>query len=99
MQNILLNSTQLFLKEVLSSYNIDPSIADPPVIIESSIYGDKAPQFINFAAPVMTLTIIFMLAIGLTSLMFILEKKKGLLERSWIAGVTAIEIILSHIIV
>ncbi|CAF3580506.1 unnamed protein product [Rotaria sp. Silwood1] len=99
MQSIILNSTEVFLKEVLSSYKIDPSIADPPVIIENPLYGNIVPQFLNFAAPGMMISIIFFLAIGLTALIFVVEKKEGLLERSWIAGVTTIEVMLAHIIV
>ncbi|CAF1478403.1 unnamed protein product, partial [Rotaria sordida] len=98
MQTALINSTELFLKEVLSSYKIDPSIADPPVILETPLYGSLVPQFLNFAAPGMMTSIIFFLAIGLTALIFVIEKKEGLLERSWIAGVTTIEVMFAHII-
>jgi hypothetical protein len=45
------------------------------------------------------ISIIFFLAIGLTALIFVGEKKEGLLERSWIAGVTTIEVMISHVIV
>ncbi len=47
----------------------------------------------------MMISIIYFLAIGLTGLMFVVEKKEGLLERSWISGVTTVEIMLSHMIV
>jgi hypothetical protein len=43
------------------------------------------------------ITIMFTLSIGLTALMFVLEKKEGLLERNWVAGVSTIEIMSSHI--
>jgi hypothetical protein len=98
MQNILLNSTQLFLREVLSSYKVDPALAEPPVIIETSIYGIKVERFLNFAALGMMISIIFFLAIGLTALIFVVEKKEGLLEHSWIVGVTTVEVNLAHII-
>ncbi|CAF1508387.1 unnamed protein product, partial [Rotaria sp. Silwood1] len=74
-------------------------IADPPVIIENPVYGSLTPKFINFAAPGMVVSIIFFLATGLTGLIFVVEKKQGLLERSWIAGVTTIEVMFAHIIV
>ncbi|CAF1284439.1 unnamed protein product [Rotaria sp. Silwood1] len=99
MQNVILNSTQLFLKDVLSSHKVDPALADPPVIIENPLYGAKVQRFLNFAAPGMMISIIFFLAIGLTALMFVVEKKEGLLERSWIAGVTTVEVMLAHVIV
>jgi hypothetical protein len=37
--------------------------------------------------PGIMITIIFSLSIGLTGLMFVLEKKDGLLDRSWVAGI------------
>ncbi|CAF3646185.1 unnamed protein product [Rotaria sp. Silwood1] len=42
-QNAMVNSTELFLEEVLSSYKIDPSIVDPPVILETPVYGSLVP--------------------------------------------------------
>jgi hypothetical protein len=54
--------------------------------IEQPIYGSKEPEFINFMIPGIMVTIVFSLSIGMTSLMFVLEKKDGLLDRSAIAG-------------
>ena len=99
MQNLFLTSTQLFLRDVLSSIKYDPALADPPVIIEKPIYGRKSQRFLNFAAPGMMISIIFFSAIGLTALIFVVEKKEGLLERSWVAGVTTVEVMFAHIIV
>ena len=98
-QGEILNSTELFLKEILSSFKIDPSLINPPVIIENPIYGSVNLEFVNFVGPGMMISIIYFLAIGLTGLMFVVEKKEGLLERSWITGVTTVEIMLSHMIV
>ncbi|CAF1548597.1 unnamed protein product, partial [Didymodactylos carnosus] len=92
MQSSILNAAQLFIKEFLIENKIDPRIADPPVIIEKPIYGDTSPHFLNFAAPGMMISIIFFLAIGLTSLIFVVEKKEGLLERSWVAGMTLVSL-------
>jgi hypothetical protein len=47
--------------------------------------------------PGIMVTIIFTLTIGLTGLMFVLEKKDGLLDRSWVAGVSTAEIMMAHI--
>lgn len=99
MQNILLSSTQLFLRDFLSKNKVDPSLADLPVVIEKPVYGGKVQRFLNFAAPGMMISIIFFSAIGLTALIFVVEKKEGLLERGWIAGVTTVELMLAHIIV
>ncbi|CAF5023533.1 unnamed protein product, partial [Rotaria sp. Silwood1] len=51
MQDALMSSTELFLKETLSNLGIDPSIVDPPIIIENPVYGSLTPKFINFAEP------------------------------------------------
>ena len=48
-------------------------------------------------APGIMVTIIFTLTIGLTALMFVVEKKEGLLERSWTAGVSTLEIMMAHV--
>jgi ABC-type multidrug transport system permease subunit len=48
-------------------------------------------------APGIMITIIFTITIGLTGLMFVIEKKEGLLDRSWVAGVHTIEIMAAHI--
>ena len=36
--------------------------------------------------------------VGLTSISFIIERKEGLLDRSWIAGVTSLEVMLAHVV-
>ncbi len=47
--------------------------------------------------PGIMVTIIFTLTIGLTGLMFVIEKKDGLLDRSWVAGVSTTEIMFAHV--
>lgn len=47
----------------------------------------------------MMASIIYFLTIDLTALMFVVEKSEGLLERSWITGVTTIEVMFAYIIV
>ena len=42
------------------------------------------------------MNIIFSATIGLTTLMFVTEKKEGLQERGFISGVTTLEIMLGH---
>lgn len=42
-------------------------------------------------------TIMFTITIGLTGLMFVIEKKEGLLDRSLVAGVHVTEIMMAHI--
>lgn len=42
--------------------------------------------------------IVFFLAVALTSSALIIERMEGLLDRSWVAGVTPVEILFSHVI-
>ena len=68
------------------------------------MYGSNSPTFTEFMAPgvilsitvctakanisLLNLTAQYFMAVGLTSISFIIERKEGLLDRSWIAGVT-----------
>ena len=49
-------------------------------------------------APGVILSITYFMAVGLTSISFIIERKEGLLDRSWIAGVTSLEVMLAHVV-
>jgi len=90
---------QEFLAVYLQPFGFDPAFFQTPIIVQTPIYGRKDPQFINFMVPGIMVTIIFSLSIGLTSLMFVLEKKDGLLDRSWIAGVSTPEIMIAFVMV
>ena len=69
-----------------------------PIAFEEPVYGSNQPTFTEFMAPGVILSITYFTAVGLTALSFILERKEGLLDRSWVAGVTATEIMLSHVV-
>lgn len=77
-------------------YPVNPSILETP-IVKTSIYGDNDPQFIDFMIPGCMVTIIFLLSISLTALIFILEKKEGLLERTAVANVNTLELVGAHL--
>jgi ABC-type multidrug transport system permease subunit len=42
--------------------------------------------------------IVFFLAVALTSSALIIERTEGLLDRSWVAGVSPFEILFSHVV-
>ena len=69
-----------------------------PLAFEEPVYGSNQPTFTEFMAPGVILSITYFMAVGLTALSFILERKEGLLDRSWVAGVTATEVMLAHVI-
>uniref|UniRef100_A0A8C2CXI9 ATP-binding cassette, sub-family H, member 1 n=1 Tax=Cyprinus carpio TaxID=7962 RepID=A0A8C2CXI9_CYPCA len=68
-----------------------------PIKFEEPIYGNKNTDFTTFVTPGAVLSITFYLAVGLTALSFVLERKEGLLDRCWVAGVSSLETMLAHL--
>lgn len=77
---------------------MDPSLANLPIQIQTPVYGQINPKFTDFIAPAMIINIAFAMSIGLTALSFVLEKKEGLLDRTWAAGVSPGEVLIGHTI-
>ncbi len=89
---------QEFSRDLLESCQLPPELASLPVAFEEPVYGSNEPTFTEFMAPGVILSITYFMAVGLTSLSFIIERKEGLLDRSWVAGVTATEVMLAHVV-
>lgn len=87
-----------FAQQVLANCDQNPKLADIPIQFKEPIYGSSDPSFTDFVAPGVILTIVFFLAVALTSSALIIERMEGLLDRSWVAGVTPFEILASHVI-
>ncbi|XP_022186490.1 ABC transporter G family member 23 isoform X3 [Nilaparvata lugens] len=87
-----------FAQNLLNACDNNPKLADIPIQFKEPIYGSNDPSFTNFVAPGVILTIVFFLAVALTSSALIIERMEGLLDRSWVAGVTPLEILFSHVI-
>ncbi|KAJ8683422.1 hypothetical protein QAD02_019214 [Eretmocerus hayati] len=87
-----------FAKNLLDGCGQNSKLADIPIHFSDPIYGSNDPSFTDFVAPGVILTIVFFLAVALTSSALIIERMEGLLDRSWVAGVTPGEILFSHVI-
>ncbi|XP_055699342.1 ABC transporter G family member 23 isoform X2 [Phlebotomus papatasi] len=87
-----------FAQSLLKTCGNNPKLGDVPIQFEEPIYGTNDPSFTDFVAPGVILTIVFFLAVALTSSALIIERTEGLLDRSWVAGVTPTEILFSHVI-
>ncbi|XP_067210518.1 ABC transporter G family member 23 isoform X2 [Linepithema humile] len=87
-----------FAKDLLSSCEQNAKLADVPIQFKDPIYGTNEPSFTDFVAPGVILTIVFFLAVALTSSALIIERMEGLLDRSWVAGVSPGEILFSHVV-
>lgn len=99
-QQRVLEAYQEFLKKFVLTLGIpvNPNILGTP-LVKIPVYGEADPQFIDFMAPGIMVTIIFILSIGLTALIFVIEKKEGLLERTAVANVNTLELITAHVTV
>ncbi|KAF9820101.1 hypothetical protein SFRURICE_014180 [Spodoptera frugiperda] len=87
-----------FAKDLLQTCEYNPKLGDIPIDFMDPIYGNKNPSFTDFVAPGVILTIVFFLAVALTSSALIVERMEGLLDRSWVAGVSPGEILFSHVV-
>ncbi|XP_036143267.1 ABC transporter G family member 20 isoform X1 [Monomorium pharaonis] len=87
-----------FAKDLLSACEQNTKLADVPIQFKDPIYGTNDPSFTDFVAPGVILTIVFFLAVALTSSALIIERMEGLLDRSWVAGVAPGEILFSHVV-
>ncbi|GBP06186.1 ABC transporter G family member 20 [Eumeta japonica] len=70
-----------------------------PIHFNNPIYGLKIPNLTDFAGPGVILTIIFFLAVALTSGAMLAERNEGILERSLVSGITGTEILFGHVTV
>ncbi|XP_053995449.1 ABC transporter G family member 20 isoform X1 [Hylaeus anthracinus] len=87
-----------FAKDLLSACEQNTKLADVPIQFKDPVYGTNEPSFTDFVAPGVILTIVFFLAVALTSSVLIIERMEGLLDRSWVAGVSPGEVLFSHVI-
>ncbi|CAH2004702.1 unnamed protein product [Acanthoscelides obtectus] len=98
LQRDLQLSYQNFTKDILRDCDINEALASLPISFKDPIYGSNKPSFTDFVAPGVILTIVFFLAVALTSSALIIERMEGLLDRSFVAGVSPGEILFSHVV-
>nr|CAH7736596.1 unnamed protein product [Callosobruchus chinensis] len=98
LQRDLQLSYQNFTKDILRDCDINEELASLPISFKDPIYGSNKPSFTDFVAPGVILTIVFFLAVALTSSALIIERMEGLLDRSFVAGVSPGEILFSHVV-
>lgn len=99
LQRQFLISLQEFGLDVARACDVPEGSIRPPFRFNEPIYGPVIPNFTDFAAPGVILTIIFFLAVSLTSGTMLVERNDGILERCLVSGITGIEILSSHFIV
>lgn len=87
-----------FVETILQECDEDPRIGQIPVRFQDAIYGEQNPNFTDFAAPGVILTIIFFLSVGITTGAMLIERNEGMLERCLVAGITGTEILVSLVL-
>nr|XP_050869462.1 ABC transporter G family member 20 [Vespula vulgaris] len=98
LQRNILYSYLDFAREITIACNYSEKLTNIPLDFRTPIYGPLDPNFTDFAAPGIILTIIFFLSVALTSGAMLLERNEGLLERSLVSGVTGPEILFGQVI-
>ncbi|XP_062863493.1 ABC transporter G family member 23 isoform X2 [Trichomycterus rosablanca] len=95
LQKKILEAFQAFIENKMGSKSYLVSV---PIKFEKPIYGSENTTFTTFVTPGAVLSITFYLAVGLTALSFVLERKEGMLDRCWVAGVSSLETMLAHLL-
>ncbi|XP_053976396.1 ABC transporter G family member 23-like [Hylaeus volcanicus] len=98
LQRYIYKSYEDFARDVTVACNYSGKYASIPINFEEPIYGPEEPNFTDFVAPGVILTIIFFLSVALTSGAMLLERNEGLLERSLVSGITGTEILMGQVI-
>ncbi|KAJ8686911.1 hypothetical protein QAD02_022705 [Eretmocerus hayati] len=98
LQRDLYYSFREFSRDLAISCERNAKVGDIPISFNQPIYGPSEPNFTDFAAPGVILTIIFFLSVALTSGAMLLERNEGLLERSLVVGVTGSEILFGQVV-
>ncbi|XP_061822380.1 ABC transporter G family member 23 isoform X1 [Nerophis lumbriciformis] len=94
LQQKVLEAFQAFVRNKMGNQSY---LVDLPIQFEEPIYGSLNRDFTTFVTPGAVLSLTFYLAVGLTALSFVLERKEGLLYRCWVAGVSSMETMLAHL--
>ncbi|CAG0897222.1 unnamed protein product [Darwinula stevensoni] len=93
----ILKAFHSFFKALVVDYGYSSELASIPVKFGPPIHGVQEPLFTEYVAPGIMVMIIFYMALGLTAMAFVLERKQGLLQRSYVAGVTNVEVMVAYL--
>ncbi|XP_045554502.1 LOW QUALITY PROTEIN: ABC transporter G family member 20 [Salmo salar] len=91
-------TSKLSLRSLLACDSVPESLSRFSFQFEEPIYGSMNSDFTTFVTPGAVLSITFYLAVGLTALSFVIERKEGLMERCWVSGVSSMETVLAYLI-
>ncbi|XP_072378312.1 ABC transporter G family member 23-like isoform X2 [Diabrotica undecimpunctata] len=89
---------QLFHKKIYDDCKYLSKSVQMPLRVEESFYGNKDEEYVIFITPGIITTMIYFMGVLMTCLIILDEKCEGIWDRSIVAGVTALELSLSHLL-
>jgi hypothetical protein len=95
----LLESFQNFLLNFSSTLGYNPIAFTMPLTIEKPIYGSSESTFRDLYTPGVMVAVLHLLPMILAAFLLVIERRDGHLERSFVAGIKPIEILLTNIII
>jgi len=97
MERSFKDAFQVFAKKALETYGRNPQLAEFPLAMGEPVYGELKHQgYLEYMCPGVIVSISYIMATGLTALAFILERRDGLFERSLVAGVDTLQVLVAH---
>ncbi|XP_046464439.1 ABC transporter G family member 20-like [Daphnia pulex] len=94
----LIEAFEDFSKNILAACSYEPTALGIPVTFLDPIFGENEPSFVEFITPGIILTTIYLIAVALTTAVFLSERKSGLFDRSIVAGVQMSEFMIAHVV-
>lgn len=93
----LRNAMKKFLQNYFIENGGNPRIAEIPLVYDY-VYGRYDPTFAEYALPGLMAFVMFYAPLKLCTFSMLKEREEGLLERSLVAGVSAVDYLISHIL-
>ncbi|XP_041760997.1 ABC transporter G family member 20 [Anopheles merus] len=94
----LLQTYREFAESLMTDCRLPKQLANIPITFETPVYGTFDEEFTDFMAPGVVMTMIFFLATLITATIFITDRLEGVWDRTIVAGITALELLIAHII-
>lgn len=96
LKNAIYSTYQRFREKLANECGQNRDAVQMPIVFLKAIYGSNTGDMKEFVSPGALLCIVFFLSVSVTSLDLLTDKTEGLLQRSYIAGVSFREMLISH---
>ncbi len=103
--NSLIHSYQQFVESVAESFGFHKETVRLPIYLTEVVHGPYDPakhsgyDFLNNLTPGSLVAIIYTAPLILSSFLVVLERKGGIIERTFVSGAKSIEVFLTHLLI